>query len=98
MVSMQGKKSDRLNKESDKISDKRDQLVTKRKGKFGKFDPPKKKKNMAKEIFYGCQKFGHYRRDCTKFNRDNEEAHFTKEVKEHVTKTLEKEEEKISLL
>jgi len=45
---------DRMKKESDKRSDRRDQLVTRRKGKFGKFGTPKKKrKNMAKERCYG---------------------------------------------
>jgi len=32
--------------------------MTKRKGKFGKFGPPKKKKNMAKIQCYGCQELG----------------------------------------
>ena len=72
--------------------------MTKRKGKVGKFGPPKKKKNIAKERCYGCQKFGHYRRDCPKRKRDREEAHITEEVKELETKKLKKEEAKRSLL
>lgn len=72
--------------------------MTRRKGKFGKFDPPEKRKNMAKERCYGCQKLGHYRRDFPKCKRKREEAHITKEVKEPETNKLKKEEEKISLL
>lgn len=89
---------DRLKKESKKRSDKRDQSVTRRKGKFGKFDPRKKKKNMAKERCYSCQKLGHYRRNCPKRKRGGEEAHISEEVKEPETNKLKKEEEKRSLL
>jgi len=61
--------------------------MTKRKGQFGKFGPQKKKKNMAKIQCYGCQEYGHYRRNCLKLKKDNnkrgrEEAHITKEVEE----------------
>lgn len=40
--------------------------MTRRKGKFGKFSPQKKKRNMDKVRCYGCQELGHYRRDCPK--------------------------------
>ena len=61
--------------------------MTKRKGKFGKFGPQKKKKNMAKIQCYGCQEYGHYMRDYPKLKKDNkkirrEEAHITEEVEE----------------
>jgi len=72
---------ERLKKESNKRSYRRDQSVTKREGRFGNFGPPKKKKNIAKERCYGYQKLGHYRRDCRKHKRDKEEAHITEEVK-----------------
>lgn len=45
---------DRLKKLSNKRSDEMDQVVTKIKGKLGKFGPQKKKKNMAKEQCYKC--------------------------------------------
>jgi len=50
------------------------------------------------ESLVGCQKLGHYRRDCPKHKRDREEAHITEEVKEPETKKLKKEEAKGSLL
>ena len=45
--------------------------MTERKKKFGKFGPQKRKKNMAKVQCYGCQEYGHYKRDCPKLNKDN---------------------------
>ena len=61
--------------------------MEKRKGKFGKFGPQKRKKNMAKVKFYGCQEYGHYKRDYPKIKKDNikrgrEEAHIIEEVEE----------------
>ena len=49
---------------------------------------------MAKERCCGCQKLGHYRRDCPKCNRDKKEDNMTKEVKEPESKKLKKEEAK----
>ena len=59
--------------------------MTKWKGKFGKFGPQKKKKNMAKIQCYGCQEYGHYKRDCFKLKKDitkeeEKKVHITKEV------------------
>lgn len=73
--------------------------MTKRKGKFGKFGPQKEKKNMAKVRCYGCQEYGHYKRDCPKLKKDNnkrgrEEAHITEEVEEAEKKKSKKEEVK----
>ena len=70
--------------------------MAKRKGKFGKFGPQKRKKNMAKVQCYGCQEYGHYKRDCPKVKKDNkrgrEEAHIAKEVEEVEKKRPKKEE------
>ena len=73
--------------------------MKKRKGKFGKFGPQKKKTNMAKIQSYGCQKYGHYKRDCPKIKKDNnkrgrEETHITEEVEEAEKKKSKKEEVK----
>lgn len=59
----------------------------------------KKKKKMAKVQCYGCQEYGHYRRNCHKLIRDNnkrnkEEAHINKEVEDLETKKPKKEEVK----
>jgi len=57
--------------------------MAKRKGKFGKFGPQRKgKRDMSKIQCFGCQEYGHYKRDCHKFKKDNnmrkrEEAHVT---------------------
>jgi len=61
--------------------------MTRRRVKYGKFDPQKKKMNMAKIQCYGCQEYGHYKRDCPKLKKDNkkrgrEEAHISEEVEE----------------
>ena len=63
--------------------------MARRKGKFGKFGPQKKKKmDMSKIQRYGCQKYGHFKRDCLKLKKDNKkrkegnEAHVTEEVEE----------------
>jgi len=57
--------------------------MAKRKRKFG---PQKKKKNMAKVQFYGCQEYGHYKSDYTKLKKEKtrgrEEGHITEEVEE----------------
>ena len=52
---------------------------------------------MAKVQCYGCQEYGHYRRDCLKLKRDNnkrnkEEAHIIEEVEEPDTMKPKKEE------
>lgn len=46
-------------------------VITKGKGKFGKFGPQKKRKNMAKVQCFACQEYGHYIRDCPKIKRNN---------------------------
>ena len=61
--------------------------MTRRRVKYGKFDPQKKKMNMAKIQCYGFQEYGHYKRDCPKLKKDNkkrgrEEAHINEEVEE----------------
>ena len=71
--------------------------MAKRKGKFGKFDPHKKKKiDMSKIQCYECQEYGNFKRDCLKLKKDNKkrkernEAHVTEEVEEHEKKKLKK--------
>ena len=54
---------------------------------------------MAKIQCYGWQEYGHYKRDCPKVKKDNnnsgrEEAHITKEVEEAEKKKSKKEEVK----
>ena len=71
--------------------------MARRKGKFGKFGPQRKRKNLDKVRCYGCQGLGHCRRDCPKHSkdkRDREEAYITEEVKELETKKLKNEEVK----
>jgi len=71
--------------------------VTRRKGKFGKFGPQKKMKNMDKVRCYGCQELGHYRRDCpkrSKGKRNREDAHIIEEVKDPKSKKCKNEEVK----
>jgi len=85
-----------MKNESDKISYGMEQTMSRQKGKFGKFSNPKKKeKNMDKEICYGCNNFGHYRKDYPNHKRDKEEEYSTDEVKESKTKKHKKEEAKI---
>ena len=45
--------------------------MMKRKGKFGKFGPQKKKKNMAKIQCYGCQEYGNYKRYFPNLKKEN---------------------------
>ena len=52
---------------------------------------------MAKVQCYGCQEYGHYKRDCPKLKKDNtkrgrEEANITEEVEEAEKKKSKKEE------
>lgn len=59
--------------------------MSSRKGKFGKFGPQKKGRNMDKIQCYGCNELGHYRKDCPKSNKDKrkkEKAHIVKEREE----------------
>eukprot|EP00253_Pinus_taeda_P031081 PITA_31081 len=72
--------------------------MTKRRGNSEKFDARKKKKNLVKVQFYGCQEYGHYKRDCPNLKKENnkiggEEAHTTKEVEEVEKKNSKKDEE-----
>ena len=58
--------------------------MVKRKGKFG---PQKNKKiDMSKIQCYGCQEYGHYKRDCPKFKdnkrKERNEAHIIEELEE----------------
>ena len=41
-----------------------------KKGRFGKFGPQNKKKSVDKARCFGCNDFGHYKRDCPKFRKD----------------------------
>lgn len=63
--------------------------MAKRKGKFGKFVPRRtNNKDMSKIQCFGCQEYGHYKRNCPKLKKDTnnkrkrEEAHITQEMKE----------------
>ena len=62
--------------------------MARRKEKFGMLGPQKKKKiDMSKIQCYGCQQYGHHKRDCLKFKKDNKrkernKAHITIEVEE----------------
>jgi len=56
---------------------------------FGKFGPRRTNNNdMSKIQCFGCQEYGHYKRNCPKLNKDNnkkrkrEEAHMTQEIKQ----------------
>ena len=67
--------------------------MAKRKGKFGKFGPRRtNNKDMSKIQSYGCQEYGHYKRNYPKLKKDinnrrkREEAHMTQEVKEEEKK------------
>ena len=66
--------------------------MAKRKGKFGMFGPRRtNSKDMSKIQCFGCQEYGHYKRNCPKLKKDNnkrkgEEAHMTQEVKEEEKK------------
>ena len=61
--------------------------MAKRKGKFGKFGTQRKgKRDMSKVPFFGCQVYGHYKRNFPNFKKDNnkrkqEEALITQELK-----------------
>jgi len=69
--------------------------MAKRKGKFGKSGPRRTNKDTSKIRCYGCQEYGHYKRNCPKLKKDNnnkrkrEEAHMTQEVKEEEKKKKE---------
>jgi len=63
--------------------------MARRKGKFGKFGPRRtNNKDMSKIQCFGCQEYGHYKSNCPKLKKDNnnkrkrEEAHITQEMKE----------------
>lgn len=44
--------------------------MAKRKGKFGKFGPRRtNNKDMSKIQCFGCQEYGHYKRNCPKLRR-----------------------------
>ena len=68
--------------------------MARRKGKFG---PHKNKIDMSKIQCYGCQEYGHFKRDCLKLKKDNKkrkeriEAHITEEIEEPNGKKSEKE-------
>ena len=44
--------------------------MAKIKGKFGKFGPHNWRKNLEKVQCYGCQEYGHYKRDFPNLNKD----------------------------
>ena len=63
--------------------------MAKRKGKFGNFGPRRtNNKDMSKIQCFGCQEYGHYKRNCPKLKNNNnnkrkrEEAHMTHKTKE----------------
>lgn len=71
--------------------------MTRRKGKIGKFGPPKKRKNMDKIRCFEFHELGHYKRYCPnhgKDKRNREGAHITEEVKEWESKKPKNEEVK----
>jgi len=78
-------------KGKDDVGSKKQAFATmaKRKGKFGKFGPRgTSNRDMSKVQCFGCQEYAHYKRDCPKLEKDNnnkrkmDEAHLTQEVKE----------------
>ena len=63
-----------------------------KKGRFIKFGPQNKKRNVNKARCFGCNNFGHYKRDCPRLRKDKrkkEEAH----IKEEPDKKKSKKEE-----
>lgn len=57
----------------------------------------KKKRDMAKIQFYGCQEYWNYERDCPKIEKENikrgrEEYHITEEVEDDEKNKSKKEE------
>jgi len=69
--------------------------MAKRKGKFGRFGPRRtNNKDMSKIQCFGCQEYGHYKRNYPKLEKDNnrrkrEEAHIAQEIKEEGKKKKE---------
>ena len=67
--------------------------MAKRKGKFGKFGQLRtNNKYMSKIQCFGCQGYGHYKRNCPKLKKDNNNKRKKEET--HMTQELEKEEKK----
>ena len=71
--------------------------MTRRKAKFGESGSRKKKRDISKIQCYGCQEYGHYKRDCPKIKKDNnkrgrEEGHITEKVEDAEKKKSKKEE------
>ena len=66
--------------------------MSRRKGRFGKFGPQKKRRNMAKIRCYGCNELGQYKKDCPKFKdkRKKEEAHSLEKWKNPIQRNLRK--------
>lgn len=71
-------------KAKDDVGSKEQEFATmaKRKGKFKKFGPRRTiNRDMSKVQFFGCQEYGHYKRDFSKSKKENnkkrkrEEAH-----------------------
>jgi len=61
-------------KEKEDVRSKEKSFATmaKRKGKFGKLGPPKKNnKDMSKIQCFRCQEYGHYKINCPKIKKDN---------------------------
>ena len=71
--------------------------MSKKKGRFGKFGPRNKRRNMDKVRCFGCNELGHYKRDYPKSGKDKrkkEEVHITNISEELDTKKSKKEEAK----
>ena len=77
-------------KEKEDVESKEQAFSTmaKRKGSFGKFGPRRtNNKYMSKIHLFGCQEYGHYKRNCPKLKKENnnkrkrEEAHMTQKQK-----------------
>lgn len=68
-----------------------------KKGRFEKFGPQNKRRNMDNIRCFGCNQLGHYKRNCPKYGKDKrkkEKSHVTNEREEPDAKKSKKEEAK----
>ena len=71
--------------------------ISRKKGRFGKFGPHNKRRNMDKVQCFGFNELGHYKRDCPKSEKDKrkkEEVHVIDKREEPDAEKSKKEEAK----